>query len=605
MVTRTLPRWTRTLYVVLLATVAALAGTPAASQTADARVSDRQLRVGEQTTYSLTLRGDRGSGIAPPAASGALRLISPQPALDVTTTLNGETERRLAWRYEATRPGTGRIGALRVRVGGRAVTLGAQEVTVEQAAATATAPSGPSELFVRAEPSRQTAVVGQQVLVDYVLYFEPSVQPRQTAPIGTWDAAGFWREEMDVPATYPRPVTLDGRTYEAVTVRRVALFPTRSGRLELAPMAFTVDLLRTDRRFSNDPFAPFFSPFASRFDEEEVTAPAVSIEVEELPPGAPPGFSGAVGQFTVSARVDNRRVEAGDAVQLQVALAGTGNVATLDPPEIAAPDVFDVYDPVEDREISRRAEPLRGVKTFTYTLVPQGGGTFEVPPAAWSYYDPADGQYKTLRTDPVEIIVDGPPVADDASAPGPSAGGPAALMTSADWRRPSESVGWLWALLGGGLAFPAVAAALLAAARVGRERLEADTPARRRRRARTGVQRRLAAARPLGGAEGFGEVERALRAFLADRLDLPASVRSRAEVAEALTLSGVPDDLRDQTLALLAASERGQYAPGLPGTPDASTLAHEAATVADAIDRQATGAARRSRWRPRLRRSRA
>ncbi|MDT0632402.1 BatD family protein [Rubrivirga sp. S365] len=538
----------------------ALAAAGAAAQSASAVVSDRAVRVGEPFTYTLTLQGGAGDDVRAPIATGALRLVSDQPTLDVTTMVGGQTQRRVAWLYEGTRPGTGRVGGLRVTVGGRRLTVDPVAVTVNGRAPPARAPSGVpgvgSELFVRAEPSRETAVVGQQVVVDYVLYFEPHVQPRQTAPIGTWDAAGFWREELDVPSAYPRTVSLGGRTYEAVTIRRVALFPTRAGTLELSPMEFSVDLLRTDRRIGNDPFAPFFSPFSQRYTEETVTAPAAQVAVRELPPGAPPSFDGAVGQFTLRSSADRHAVAAGEPVEVQVTISGTGNLATLGAPALDVPPNADVYGPEEDREAMRGAAPLRGVKSFTWTLVPQGGD-IEVPPAAWSYFDPATGTYQTLRTDPVEVAVRGGTVAGGAVA----ADGARRLRTDADWQRPAGSTAWLWAVLGGGLALPALAALALLGVRAGRERLAADTPDRRSRRAAAAASSRLAGT--AGGADGFREVERAVRAFLADRLGVPPSVRERAALDARLEAAGAPTELRDRVHAVIAACARGQFAPGL------------------------------------------
>ncbi len=553
----------------------------AAAQTATASVSSVQVRVGETLTYTVTMEGGRGRRVGPPLATGGLRLVSRQPVLDVTTTINGRTERRVGWAYEATRPGTGRIGQFRAEVGGRSVVVDAVTVSVRGGPATlatpSPAPSGGREMFVRAEPSRQTAVVGQQVVVDYVLYFEPQIQPRQTAPIGTWDAAGAWREEMEIASAYPRPATLGGRPYEAVTIRRVALFPTRSGALELAPMAFTVDLMRSDRSFSNDPFAPFFSPFSQRFEDREVTAPAETIDVRPLPDGAPPSFAGAVGQFELSTTVDQRSVSAGDAVRIRVALRGDGNVATLEAPTLDVPAGVDAYDAKEEREMLRTGPAFRGVKTFTYTLVPQGGGTFEVPAAPWTYFDPTDGRYKTLRTEPVEITAAGPSLADAAAVAGPD--GPAALLTAADWRRPGGRPVWLWAVLGGGLALPAVAASLMLAARVGRERRAADTPEKRKRRASADVRQRLDAARSLDGAPAFAEVERAVRTFLADRFGVPPT--APADDADR-ALESVPDGLRQRTRDVLDAAVQGQFAPGLGGSPRA--VADQAEAVLSDLD---------------------
>lgn len=568
------------------------ATTGAEAQTASAVVSARSVPVGEPFTYTLTLEGGAATGVSAPLASNGLRLVSGQPTLDVTTTVGGQTQRRVAWLYEGTRTGTGRISGLRVRVGGQTVAVDPVTVTVTRAAPPPTLPSGPapvgSELFVRAEPSRETAVVGQQVVVDYVLYFEPHVQPRQTSPIGTWDAAGFWREELDVPTAYPRTVTLGGRAYEAVTIRRVALFPTRAGTLELSPMEFNVDLLRTDRRIGTDPFAPFFSPFSQRYTEETVTAPAAEIAVRELPPGAPAGFDGAVGQFSLRSSVDRRRVEAGEPVEVQVTISGTGNVATLAPPRLGAPALVDVYGPREDREISRGSDPLCGVKTFTWTLVPQGGD-IEVPAAAWTYFDPVEGTYRTLRTDPVEVAVRG-------GAATSGAGPRSALRTEADWSRPAGSPAWLWAALVGGLSLPALAALALFGVRAGRERLEADTPERRRRQAASAASDRLAEAG--GGAAGFREVERILRTFLADRLGVPRSVRDRADLDARLDAAGVSAELRGRVHAVLAASARGQFAPGLASGAGLDTLRTEASSLLDALD-GADRPARRRWWRAR------
>ena len=553
--------------VLLAVVVSGLGAAPATAQTAAATVSSQQVRVGETLTYTVTLRGGRGRRVGPPLATGGLRLVSQQPVLDATTVINGQTERRVAWAYQGARAGTGRIGQFRAEIGGRSVLVDAVQITIQGGPAVgppAAAPAGSRELFVRAEPSRRTAVVGQQVVVDYVLYFEPQIQPRQTSPVGTWDAAGAWREEMEIASAYPRPATLGGQPYEAVTIRRVALFPTRSGTLELAPMRFTVDLIRTDRSFSNDPFAPFFSPFNQRFEDREVTAPAATIDVRPLPDGAPASFAGAVGQFEMTTTTDDATVEAGEPVRVRVALRGDGNVATLEAPALDVPAGVDAYDPREDRELLRSGAAFRGVKTFTYTLVPQGGGTFRVPAAPWTYFDPTDGRYKTLEVPPVEIVAEGEALADAPPAADPNA--PAALLTAADWRRPPGRPVWLWAVLGGGLALPAVAAAGVLGARAGRRRLAAETPAKRSRRVGADVRRQLGAARALGGPAAYAEVERALRAFLADRFGAPAGPRSADALDRALA-PDVPDDLRQRTRDVLAACARGQFAPGLAGPP--------------------------------------
>ena len=571
-------------WVVLLAAAVASAG--AAAQSATAEVSARRVAVGETVTYTVTLEGGRGQSVGPPLATGALRLDSQFPTRDATVSVNGRVTRTVAWAYQAVRSGSGQIGRFRALVGGRPVSADGVSVTVESGPPAARpsagpAPDGRRDLFVRAEPSRRTAYVGQQVVVDYELYFEPEIQPRQTAPVGTWDAAGTWREDLDVASTYPRPLTLGGRPYDAVTIRRLALFPTRPGPLTLAPMSFTVDLLRVGAPSSVDPFSPFFSPFTSRYENRDVTAPAETVDVRPLPGGAPASFSGAVGQFEVSTTADDVRVQAGDPVRVQVAVRGDGNTATLEAPGIAAPPGFDAYAPREDREVFRGDVPLTGVKTFTYTFVPQGGGRFTIPGAPWTYFDPTTGRYVTVQTDPVEVVVEGDALAQEAPAPsGPD--GPAGLMTAADWRRPPGGGAWLWALLGGGLALPALAAGLFVGARVGRQRMTADTPDRRRRRAPADLRRRLADARRRPGPAAFAEIEAATRSFLADRLGVPDAPLSTPALDDALGRRGVAAADRRAVADVLAACAAGQFAPGLG--PDADAVAAQAEEALAGLD---------------------
>ncbi|GAB5537596.1 MAG: BatD family protein [Rubricoccaceae bacterium] len=541
-----------------------------------------QVAMDDLVTLEMKIDGGRGRTVRAPQVTCCLQLVSPRPVFDATSTVNGETERIVAWHYRAMREGTARVLSSRIEVGGQ--TLRTQSFDIDvlppsgipvPAPAPSNLPSG--DLFVRAEPSRETAVVGQQILVDYVLYFDPSVQPRQTTPTGTWDAPGTWREELDVPPAYPRAVRRNGQTLEAVTIRRIALFPTRTGPLELAPMDFSIDLFRTPSAPSNDPFAPFFQPFSSSFDEEDVTAPSVTLTVSPLPDGAPASFSGAVGQFGIATDVDPRQVAAGDPVRIGLTLTGTGNLATLSAPELETPPTVDVYDPNDELEWDRKAEPLRGRKTFTYTLVPQSGGSLEVPPTVWSYYDPADGRYKTLRSEAVEIEVDGEALASATAAPTDATG----LMTTADWRAAPGPTSWLWMVLGTGLALPALALLGLVAIRKGKSRTQVDTPERRRQRATPEVRRRLKEARSLDGPDLFAALDDALRRFLADRLGVPPSTKSRPQIASALAARNVPEGLRQRVDTLLADAERGQFAPG--HAPNRKRVLDDAQEILDGL----------------------
>ncbi|HLT46129.1 MAG TPA: BatD family protein [Rubricoccaceae bacterium] len=586
--------------------LALLLGRGAAAQVSvNAYVDKTELGDAETLAYTLEIRGDL-AGLGPVEAPDArgLALAHPSPVLQERLAVNGDERLTLRWLYRPQGVGKATVLGATVRVGGRAyrtdpITV---EVVPQRLRGSPGAPrsafqptpvpppqAASGELFVRAEPRTLRVVPGQQVVVDYVLYFEPHLRPQRSQVVGTWDAEGFWREELEVPVrdTYARPVTVGGRPYQAVTIRRLALFPTRTGRLELGPMTFDVDLVRSARR--DDP-SDLFGAFFSRFDEASVTAPPVTLTAEPLPPGAPPSFGGAVGRFALRAFTDLDVVTAGEPVHLTVEIEGEGNVPTLAPPAVEAPPGLDVFPPEEDRMIDRSEAPLSGVRRFTYTLAPRGGGTFEIPALAWSYYDPEAGAYRTLEAGPFTVEATGPAavLAPESAGAGPSA--PLGLIGEASWRRAGEGSATFpaWAL-GAALALPLLALLGLAALRRRADRRADRSPEALALRAHPEARRRLRAARAAGtGPAVHAAVERAVRDFLADRLGIAAHGLARPALLDALAGAGVTAGTRAGLADLLARCEQAQFAPAAPAA-DPKATTDEAARLLAAVDEEVRG----------------
>ena len=567
--------------------------------------------LGDAETLAFTLEvsgnlDDLGS-IQPPDARG-LALVQGTPVLRSRVIVNGEDHLTLRWLYRPLH--TGRAEILSARIPSSGHTLETDPISVEIVAqgqrnaprASRMQPSiGPKpdtptsadgDLFVRAEPSSRSAVPGQQVIVDYILYSRPHFHPRRSQVTGTWDAEGFWREELDVPDrdTYPRSVTIGGEQYNAVTLRRMALFPTRTGQLEIGEMAFELELARSSR--STSPFGPLFSPFTSRFSTEDATAPALTLTSRPLPNDPPESFGGAVGQFGMAAFTDLEEVAAGEPIQLTVEIRGTGNIATLAAPEIEVPLEFDKFDPQQERRIDRRNASLSGVKTFTFTLVPRGGGSFEIAPIEWSYFDPARGSYQTLRSSTFAVEVSGP-VASSALIPEVSPGDPSVplgLMTEAVWQRERASRSVPALVLFGGFALPLLALlGLVAMRRIGDHRADvtAETLALR---AHPEAKKRLREAKKaLGDAPTFySAIERALRVFLTDRLGTSVTGVPRTTLQVTLADRGISLETSQELDTLLAECERAQFAPGLAGHTNAQMAAAEHTShLFAAVDREA------------------
>ncbi len=527
--------------------------------------------------------------------------------------INGRRRQRarFEWRFQPLRTGTAEVLPMTVTVDGRRHTTDRISVRVVPQAQrpprgphAAPPPPGsarpaepeaapPADVFVRPEPTRTTAFVGEQVVVDYVLHFSPDVRPHNTRIASPWDAAGFWREELELPVFGgSRAVTVDGEDYEAAAIKRVALFPARAGRLAVDSLAFELDVLRARRIGGRGGI--LYNPYAARYEREALTAAPVVVEVEPLPGGAPAAFRGAVGAFTMRVEADRTEAEVGEPIRVRVRLRGTGNVATLEGPRWEAPAAFEQYPPAEDETLERSGAALRGERSFTYTLVPRSGGTFELPAVTWAFFDPEAEAYRTLTSDPIPVEVVGPaaPLAEQAPAPA----GPPVRAEAGRWRRvrPIAALYRRPAVVAL-FALPLLALLGLLAVRHARDRRDDDSALARSLRAFPEADAALADAAALYDAghdrRYAAALDRTARLFLSRRLAVEAGAFDLGAVGALLAERGVAEGTRREIEGLLRSAETAQFAPATASPlPAPDAVARLLATVdaeADALTQEA------------------
>jgi len=147
------------------------------------------------------------------------------------------------------------------------------------------------------------------------------------------------------------------------------------------------------------------NPFGRQI-EYVVKSDPVRIKVDPLPPGAPASFKGAVGQFSMTAKVDKQTAKTNDPLSYKITIAGTGNIKVLESPTIEVPTDFEQYTPKVSDNINRRDARISGSKTFEYILVPRYPGKKRIKPLEFSYFDLAKNEYVTLKSPELEINVE-------------------------------------------------------------------------------------------------------------------------------------------------------------------------------------------------------
>ena len=287
-----------------------------------------------------------------------------------------------------------------------------------------------AELIV---PSK-TAYVGEIVPVQIQMGFDPRVRPRLIEPPEI-TGQGFTAQKLQQSGENTE--TIGGRIYEVVTYK-TAIAAARAGKFEIGPVKAKAQVIVPRRQSAprsrprspfdlfdqDDPFSdPFFSnPFSQLGErrEVEIKSEAVALEVKPLPPNAPPSFSGAIGNFTMTTDAKPKTVQVGDPITVTTTISGRGNFDRVNAPVIEDEHGWHKYPPSskfkQDDEVG-----LSGTKTFETVLSPNEKKE-GLPLLAFSYFDPVKAQYETLHSEPTPINVQGgASIAQNAGATQPVA----------------------------------------------------------------------------------------------------------------------------------------------------------------------------------------
>ncbi|MFO7675711.1 MAG: BatD family protein [bacterium] len=425
-------------------------------------------------------------------------------------------------------------------------------------------PVSTDDIQLVAGADRTSVWQGEQVTVTWTFYTRRQVASLNLAQVPAF--AGFWSERLfDADKLDYRQARLGDREYSAVTLKRVALFPTRSGRLEVGAMRVAGAVVRRGGFFfdSTEPF--------------EVGSRQLAVEVRPLPDsGRPASFSGGVGSFTVSAALDRDSSDGGAPVNLTVRVEGTGNIQLVGEPKLPQVASLRVLNPETRDRITRADGRVRGSREFVYPLIPQASGRHALPPVEFGFFDPVAGSYYVRTTPSLEFVATGV----TAGAPLAEAE-PGVRVISTDIRhiktgaRPAAIAGGLaagppwW----GWLCYPAGLGALLLGVALGahRRRLEQDRGYARGRRASRLVRRRLAEAGRLLRAgrerEFYAALAGAVAGYAGDRFNLETGGMTGDELRAALAGRGVAEPTVGQLLELVRACDVARFSPGLASCP--------------------------------------
>jgi hypothetical protein len=131
----------------------------------------------------------------------------------------------------------------------------------------------------------------------------------------------------------------------------------------------------------------------------------VEITVKPLAGKKPDNYSGAVGHFTLTAKMEKPGIAATQQGKLHVIISGRGNFIQFGQPSIAWPAAFDVFDPLISDRLNKNAVPSEGKREFIFPFTCDSVGNFILPPLLFSFFDPSVNVYKTNHSHSLALEV--------------------------------------------------------------------------------------------------------------------------------------------------------------------------------------------------------
>jgi hypothetical protein len=417
------------------------------------------------------------------------------------------------------------------------------------------------DYFAEAVVDNATPYVGQQITYRFRFYDAIDVtNPQYEAP----DFEGFWRIEKESINRVPQQI--NNRQY-MVTELTTSLYPARPGIINISP-------------------AKVLLPETVFRAEEEVIASIVTVDVRPLPEGAPDGFTGAVGQFELSATLDRQSAPLGVPFILRLAVTGTGNVEQLTLPDLPVPSDWRIYSN-PTTFVAREADGVVvGEKVYEYLLVPGQVGSQTFSGVTFHYFDPNNALYRSINTQSVMLEV--LPSSETAIQPSPDTTAitltPQATLLplkpiTGEIQKGTISLGFffgiLWLLPPLGLA-----GCWWWVWQQKREQLRLRTT--RGSRALEQAQTRLRNVSKISAPETYHHIRKAIMNYFGDKLNRQGDNLSDTDLAKILADTNLPPNLSKRILLCLEWADEGQYAP--IGTIDLLTLVTRTSETLTVLD---------------------
>ena len=558
-------------------------------------VSKTELGLNERLRIEFSIDRQGGDDFTPPDFKNFKVLAGPSQSSSFSS-INGKTSYKLTYTYviQPISKGTFMIPSATITYEGQEIKSNTVRVMVSDAVEIPEDPNDPryvaqQNIHLVAEVSNLRPYVGESISVVYKLYVDINkVNVQNTREASSPSFNGFWNQNIEVKKWVAKNGSYGGKPHRFVIVRKMVLIPHKSGKLEIDPLEMEITAgVPIGRR-------DFFGNMLMNDVNFTLTSGKKEIRVKELPEeGKPFNFTGAVGDYKFSVTPNKTVLKANESALVKVELKGKGNLKLVKLPGIETSSGLEVYEPEHKENIKTTLSGLTGSVFDQYAIVPQSRGKFKIPSVGFSYFNPKEGRYYSVESEPILLnALQGAEPIDEGIVTNKKSvisnegdiryialkSDFVSIIEEDDFFR-SNLFYWLMIL-------PLLSIPL--GIYIGKKKQERDSDiiGNKRRKADRLARRYLSQARKeLGKKEAFYiALEKALHNYLKAKLHVETSEISREKIADILKKKEVDQDTIDEFSKVL---ENCDYARYTPSTDVMMKKEYEnAKTVISKIDKQ-------------------
>ena len=541
----------------------------------EAKVSKNSLGLNERLRIEFTMNAD-GDNFVPPSFEQSGFKVVGGPSQSVSQSwINGKSSFNKSYIYILlpTQKGALTIKQASIEINGQVYKTSPVKVNVTNAVEIPKDPnempvvSADNNIYLVADISKSNPYVNEPITVVYKLYFSFNIGISNWRELNKPKYNDFWSQNIDIKQLVAQEGMFKGERYRYVVLRKTVLYPQKSGKLEIEPLSLDIDCqVPTNRR-------NFWGQTLMTEDSKRVSAGSKVISVKALPEsGKTEDFTGAVGRFDFKVKPSKTVLKNGESLDLDVSVAGTGNLKLFTLPKPVLPAALEMYDPIHDENVSTPLTGMTGKISDKYTIIPQYKGSYQIKPLRFTYFDLSSNSYKTISSQPITItVMDGPSMASsEKTAQNSTIKTEVAITKTFAYNKQKTTLKSMEKedFIGSGLFYSLVFLPFLAIPFliVGKRRKDAsdnDVAGNKIKRSNALAKKYLGDAKKhLGNKEPFYiALEKAMHNFLKAKLHIETSEMSKEKISELLQSRNAQLDTISEFITLTENCEFARYAP--------------------------------------------